>query len=282
MTLFQTLQEFQRRPRPYERLTTDLLWTDEHVSQKMLEFHLDAESDIASRNHALIEKSVDWMAHRFRLGPGSKVCDFGCGPGLYAIRLAQKGAQVTGVDFSPRSVEYARRTAMEQGLDVQYACQDYLEFQSRERFDLIAMIFCDFCALSPEQRSVMLAKFRDLLAPGGALLLDVFSPRLIEGMREKTGYKCFPQGGFWAAGEHHVFRNTLVYKAEGIFLDRYLILEARRTREIFNWLQCFSPGSLAEELAENGLAVVERYANVAGHAYDPAATEFAVVAERQS
>ncbi|KMY69235.1 hypothetical protein AAU61_01820 [Desulfocarbo indianensis] len=280
--MFETLREFQRRPRPYERLTTALLWTDEHVSRKMLEFHLDAKSDIASRNHALIEKSVDWMAERFRLGPGSKVCDFGCGPGLYANRLAQKGAQVTGVDFSPRSIGHARGVAARQGLQVSYVCQDYLEFQSRQRFDLIAMIFCDFCALGPEQRRLMLAKFRDLLAPGGALLLDVFSPRLLAGMGEKCGYKYFPQGGFWAAGEHHVFRKACKYEAEMIFLDRYLILEEGRTREIFNWLQCFSPESLAGELAENGLAVAERYANVAGQAYDPAASEFAVVAQCRS
>lgn len=41
-------------------------------------------------------------------GPGSHVLDLGCGPGHVAEKLAQAGAVVTGVDFSPQMVKAAR------------------------------------------------------------------------------------------------------------------------------------------------------------------------------
>lgn len=59
--------------------------------------------------------------YRFRiLGPlaGHRVLDVGCGMGDNAILLALAGAEVTGVDVSPRSVEIAERRARATGLPV--------------------------------------------------------------------------------------------------------------------------------------------------------------------
>jgi 2-polyprenyl-3-methyl-5-hydroxy-6-metoxy-1,4-benzoquinol methylase len=59
--------------------------------------------------------------YRFRiLGPlaGSRVLDVGCGMGENAILLALAGAEVTGVDVSPRSIEVAERRARATGLPV--------------------------------------------------------------------------------------------------------------------------------------------------------------------
>ena len=86
---------------------------------------------------------MEWIAERFGVGDGAKIADFGCGPGLYTTRLARKGADVTGIDFSMRSIEYARKTAREEGLTVRYVNEDYLEYETDERFDLVMMIMCD-------------------------------------------------------------------------------------------------------------------------------------------
>jgi 2-polyprenyl-3-methyl-5-hydroxy-6-metoxy-1,4-benzoquinol methylase len=59
--------------------------------------------------------------YRFRiLGPlaGHRVLDVGCGMGDNAILLALAGAEVTGIDVSPRSVEIAERRARASGLPV--------------------------------------------------------------------------------------------------------------------------------------------------------------------
>jgi len=63
-----------------------------------------------------------------------------------------------------------------------------------------------------------------------------------------------------------------------VVLDKYTIIEANRTRTIYNWLQYFSPEALEEEFAESGLVVERLFADVAGSRFDPEAKEFAVVA----
>lgn len=69
---------------------------------------------------------------------------------------------MTGIDFSERSIRYARELALRQGQLVEHVHADYLDFETDERFDLITMITCDYCALSREQRLGLLDTFPTL------------------------------------------------------------------------------------------------------------------------
>ena len=62
--MFRELLEINRRPAPFEVGSPAELWTDEHVSSRMLELHLDGSLDVASRKTETIARSVDWMAGR--------------------------------------------------------------------------------------------------------------------------------------------------------------------------------------------------------------------------
>ena len=93
--MFRELEEINKRPMPFEFYTASELWTDEHTSEQMLTFHLNENIDVASRKAAFIDRSVDWIVSRFSVSNDTKIADFGCGPGLYAARLARKQAKVT-------------------------------------------------------------------------------------------------------------------------------------------------------------------------------------------
>jgi SAM-dependent methyltransferase len=279
LVLFEFLSEVNRRPEPFEKYTARELWDDPHTSQRMLAYHLDGTIDVASRNHDFLDRSADWIASRFGLTHGIKVADFGCGPGLYAQRLASTGAGVTGLDFSANPLRYARDQAAASGLDIEYVQTDYLDYETDLRFDLILMIMCDFCALSPKQRARLLEKFRSLLPPGGAVLLDVYSLRMFDAREEATSYAPDLMDGFWSADEYFGFLSSFRYEPEKVLLDKYAVVERDRVRWVFNWLQCFRPADIEKEFADCGLTVVQWLGNVAGDAYDPGATEFAVVAQ---
>jgi 2-polyprenyl-3-methyl-5-hydroxy-6-metoxy-1,4-benzoquinol methylase len=120
MDHYQCLTEINQRATCFERTTTADLWTDEHISSKMLAFHLDGAVDIACRRTELIDRSATWITFRFGLAEGKAVADFGCGPGLTASRLAASGAAITGIDFSERSLRYAREQLQRQGLGIDY------------------------------------------------------------------------------------------------------------------------------------------------------------------
>ena len=277
--MFKELENINSRPKPFEFYTAGDLWTDEHVSKQMLSFHLNEEVDLSSRNAAFINRSVEWIASHFSVGAGTKIADFGCGPGLYTTRLAQKQADVTGIDFSKRSIQYAKEVATKEELSIHYVNQNYLQFETDDRFHLILMIMCDFCALSPAQRKKMLGKFRTILKPGGSVLLDVYSLTAFERREETAMYEANLLNGFWSPSKYYGFLNTFKYETEKVVLDKYTVIEAERTRTVYNWLQYFSPEALEREFVECGFTVEELYSDVAGSPFDTKTKEFAVIAK---
>ncbi len=278
--MFEILQKINQRPGVFEYYTADELWTDDHTSGQMLAYHLNENLDMASRNSAFIQRSVAWIVSEFKVGADTRIIDFGCGPGWYTTGLARHGAKVTGVDFSPRSIEYARATAVREQLEISYIHRNYLDFSTEERFDLVLMIMCDLCALSPAQRALILAKFHTLLKPGGSVLLDVYSLSAFDQREEAAFYERNQLDGFWSPAPYYGFVNTFKYEDEKVMLDKYTIVEAGRTRTVYNWLQYFAPATLEKEFKKAGFAIDGRYADVAGTAYDPDAAEFAVVARK--
>ncbi|MDP8224624.1 MAG: class I SAM-dependent methyltransferase [Candidatus Lernaella stagnicola] len=278
--MFRLLQEINTRPAPFACYGAADLWTDEHISSRMLQFHLDDSIDAASRNSRFIERSVGWMISRFGLNETKNVADFGCGPGLYTTRLAQSDAAVTGIDFSERSIRYAQETARRGGLSVDHVCADYLEYETGKRFDLITMIMCDFCALGPAQRRALLTKFFSLLKPGGEVLFDAYSLHAFDDREEQITHAPQLMDGFWSAAPYFGFLNTFKYEQEKVMLDKYTIIEAARTRVIYNWLQYFDQDSLKKEIEDCGLVVQEFLSDVVGKGFDPASHEFAVIAAK--
>ena len=246
----------------------------------MLTYHLNDAVDLSSRRSSFIDRSVDWIASHFKVNEETAIADFGCGPGLYAQRLAQRGAQVTGIDFSANSLAYARETASKENLAIDYIQANYLDFETTARFDLIMMIMCDFCALSPEQRKIMLSRFYTLLKPGGAVLLDVHSLNTFNQREEAANYELNQLHGFWSPDDYYCFVNTFKYEAEKVTLDKYTIIEDGGMRVVYNWLQAFNQESLQQEFTAQDFIIDGLYADVAGTAFDPESAEFAVVARR--
>lgn len=278
LNIFETLEQLNQKPGVYSAYTAQELWNDAYTSRQMLGYHLNAEVDLSSRNHLFIDESVQWITSHFNIHSNSRIADFGCGPGLYCQRLAQRGANVTGIDFSSSSITYAREMAQNEDLGIHYVNQNYLKFESSEKYDLIIMIMCDFCALSPHQRALLLQKFRKLLKPTGSVLLDVYSLVAFESKKEGASYEKNQLNGFWSADSYYGFLNSYKYLEECVSLDQYSIFEVNRIRTIYNWLQYFSPELLQYEFAENGFKVDQILGNVAGSPFEVNAHEFAIVA----
>ena len=276
--MFKNLEDINSKPDPFEFYTAADLWADKHTSEQMLAYHLNTGIDVSSRRGEFIDQSVEWIGSHFNVDAETRIADFGCGPGLYASRLAKYGASVTGIDFSERSIEYARNYAEQLGLSIEYVNQNYLDFQTEDRFDIILRIMCDFCALSPSQRKAMLTKFKSLLQPEGFLLLDVYSLNGFNIREEANTYEANLINGFWSPDRYYGFLNTFKYNEAKVVLDKYTIIEAERTRTVYNWLQYFSSDSLQNEFEEAGFVKHEFYGNVAGAPFDETASEFAIVA----
>lgn len=194
--------------------TEAAFWDDDHISKQMLKAHLDPDFNGASRKLDFIEKSVSWIKQIMPSQSYPSLLDVGCGPGLYAERFTAGGYMVTGIDFSRRSIGYARRSAQKAGLNIQYICQDYLTLDIGKPFDLSTMIYCDYGALSTDNRRVVLQNIYRHLKPGGKLLLDVFSMARYNSFQEQQTWELHKHGGFWPRDCHLLFMEHLFHKRD--------------------------------------------------------------------
>ena len=261
--MYELLQDIAQRPEPFSRYTAMELWTRPHLARQMLRFHLNQETDLASRRFEIIDQVVDWIDSQLHLS-GKRICDLGCGPGLYAQRFSNKGADVTGVDFSARSLEYADLKAKENDQLIHYIHADYLSDDLPTGFDIVTLIYTDLCVLSPEQRTILLGRMREMLNPDGQIVIDVAGMGLLTGKEECIRIEDCLMDGFWAEGDYVGIQRTFVYSEEHLSLDRYLIIEPNETWQIFNWMQHFTPESLQAELCHAGFAVVKMVGELTG------------------
>ncbi len=278
--MFKELEKINSRPAPFQFYTADSLWTDNHTSKKMLESHLNEDFEVSIQNREFINNSVDWIINHFGLNQNKRIADFGCGMGAYATRLAEKGAIVTGIDFSERFIQHAKDTAKQKGLAINYVQQNYLEFETEERFDLITLLLCDFCTLNPSQRKTMLEKFYKFLKPGGSALIDVYSLNAFNQREETETYEHSRLDGFWSPENYYCLQNIFKYDEEKVVLDKYTIIDEKRTRIIYNWLQYYSEDSLRKELEESGFEVEGFYSDLTGTTISPKSLEIVIVAKK--
>lgn len=92
---------------------------------------------------------------------GATVLDFACGSGVLSVWLAARGAAVTGIDVSPRSVERARELAGRVGASVDFVVGEVSEVSGT--FDRLAGRY----ALHHVDVSAVAPVLAGALLPGG-------------------------------------------------------------------------------------------------------------------
>lgn len=147
-------------------------WNDPDFSARMLREHLAQDHDAASRRLETVERHVAWIHGRLLQGRPARMLDLGCGPGLYAQRLAMLGHSVVGVDFGPASIEYAREQARQAGLTVDYRLGDARQVDFGGPYDFVMMIYGEINAFNPADAALLMRKACAALKPGGVLLLE--------------------------------------------------------------------------------------------------------------
>jgi len=268
------------RPAPFSAYTTPEFWDDPHVSAQMLALHLDPDASAASRPHAFVDRSVAWLVAELGLRAGDRVLDLGCGPGVYAHRLARRGVRALGLDASHRSVEHARAVADAEGLPAEFRVANYLVDDLGREHDAALLLYEDFCALSPAQRGGLLRRTREALRPGGAFVMDVTAAPRFATEHPGARHERDLDGGFWALPPYEGTHETWTYPELRLVLDRYTITKDGRTRQFWNWLHCLTREEVADELVAAGLLPTRVVGDLTGAPYDPTSPVLAVVARR--
>ena len=127
-------------------------------------------------NARYAQKELVWTAEPNRLlaaeaaglEPG-RALDVACGEGRNAVWLAERGWQVTAVDFSDVALGKGARLAESRGVEVDWVVADVVEYEpQREAFDLVLVLYLQ---LPHDELLRALRHAGDAVGPGGTLFV---------------------------------------------------------------------------------------------------------------
>lgn len=274
------LRNHNERPGLYEAGTANI-WTDPHLSKGMLAAHLDNTTDAASFRPEKRRALLDFLDAQCPPDAYPAMLDIGCGPGLVAEAAASRGRRVTSIDFSSRSIAYARKTAAENNLPIRYIEGDYLKADFADAhgdgYDLAIMVSHDLTVLTPAQRALLLHRVFNSLRPGGVLLVDVFTTHrhiAPEGTKWAAG-----SGGYWSEGDYLLLNRQWHY-AGATYCTQHILLDTDGL-QLFNvWEHLFTPDELRAELETAGFSASTFYADHTGAKMTESSAEIYALARK--
>ena len=266
------------QPEPYAQ-STHRFWDDPYITTQMLQHHLDPQTDAASRRPETIRAEADCIVQRTGLRKGMQALDLGCGPGLYVREFARTGAQVLGMDISLHSVQYAREHVQKHFPETSFTVDNYLTAVLEPIYDLITLIYYDFCALSPQHQQQLLKNVHAGLSKDGYFVLDVLTEHTHTQVGEKVTVF---QEGLWSPDPYVEIYQAFLYpepKTEGF---QYTILDEKgslRTMRIFHRL--FSADEIRALLSDCGFIIEERFRDLSGRPWSEGAESMALFCRKK-
>lgn len=247
------IAELDTLPAPYEK--GDPMWCDPYISTHMLTAHLDESSDIASYRPERRKKVVEAIIEHTKLKAGDHLLDLGCGPGLYAELFASRGIQYTGIDFSTQSLGYAMAHSAPYEDMLTYRQLDYTQLDYEDCFDAVSMIWCDFGALSPEDRDATLSGIHRALKKDGTFVFDVMTDQAPVRMEAGARWEA-KEGGFWHPDHHILLERMVHYEAQMLWLFQAIVASENGAKRYRVWDKRYDHKELTEVLEQAGFDVL--------------------------
>jgi SAM-dependent methyltransferase len=138
---------------------------------------------------------------------GKKVLELGCGTGRIARALAEKGAHVIGIDFSPKAIEIAKQNAI--GPWPQYRLQSIFDLEEDSYFEAILSVSClaTACSNTEELLKVLERSNRAMISGGQLLLIEPFHRGFLHRVLNASIKEILPiikASGFHIEHVHHL------------------------------------------------------------------------------
>ncbi len=242
-------------------------WNEPEFSRRMLREHLSQAHDAASRRFAIIDQHVGWIHNELLKGRPSRILDLGCGPGLYAGRLGQLGHTVTGIDFSPASIQYAQEQSFP---GCAFRLDDIRTADYGSGYDLVMLVFGEFNIFPPSTARSMLRRMAASLTDGGLLLLEPHTFAAVQENGEAPRTWDGSTGGLFSDRPYLSLFDSTWDPIRKAAINRYYIIDAETgevTRHMES-LQAYSDGEYEKLLVETGFTDVRIYPSLGGAADD--------------
>lgn len=136
-------------------------------------FSDDYLRSVIAQTPAQVTRQCDFVEAVLGLPRGATILDVGCGTGLQAIELTERGYLVVGLDLSLPMITRAAEEAQYRNLRINFLHTDIREIQFDGAFDAVVCLGTTFGFFDDDSNRNVLGRLRDALKPGGRLLLDL-------------------------------------------------------------------------------------------------------------
>jgi SAM-dependent methyltransferase len=204
------------------------------------------------------------------------VLDLACGPGRFAIPMAQRGFAVTGVDRTPFLLAKARAYAATAAVQVEWVQEDMRRFIRPQAFDCALNLFTSFGYFAaPQDNQQVLHNVYASLKPEGVFVLDILGKEILARIFQPTGAQELPEAGV-------LVQRRRVIEDWSRIDNEWLLIQAGTVRSfhVRHWL--YAGAELKEMLQRSGFATVHLYGNFEGAPYGPEATRLIAVARKRA
>ena len=211
-------------------------WNDPGFSRRMLREHFTQSHDLASRRSEKINEQVDWIHREILSAKPTEILDLCCGPGLYTSRLARLGHRCVGIDFSPASIEFAKKRAAKENLACDYIHADIRSAEYGSGFGFAMLIFGEFNVFRPSDATRILEKAHSALEVGGMLLLESHTNQAVRDFGSRPASWHASKGGLFSESPHLCLQENFWDDDAGVVTRRHFIVDAA-TGEVTRYAQ---------------------------------------------
>ncbi|QUX20066.1 class I SAM-dependent methyltransferase (plasmid) [Staphylococcus haemolyticus] len=233
------------------------IWTESRISDIIFDSHFNPEVYGGSKGNVFINETISFIKTIAPINKYKKILDLGCGPGLYSLELSKMGYDVLGVDYSQKSIDYARKQNQITQMDTKYIVEDILKFRPSDRYDVCLLIYRIFCNFSESDRKLLLNNIYNSLNEGGLLLLDVPSVNEYDQYLDINVWEYSEQKYINLISIKKYPRHILLKKSVFIFKDNKIL-------DFYDWIKHFTLNEISLELEASGFKVLHVYEDVNG------------------
>lgn len=242
----------------------NLPWNEVEFAQRMLREHLDQSHGAASRVDQERAQQIEWLWAKLGLQPGMRLLDLTCGPGLYVVDLARRGCSITGIDFSPAAIAYARTLAEQHQVSEQctFIEQDVrtVDF-GHAAFDAVLFLYGQLAVFRREEAETLLANIAQALKPGGSLVVELLNQERVDKQQSTWWYT--NDRGLWGDTPFLHLGERFWDAEQALSMERFytLHLETGQLEEILLCDQTYAVDAFKALLAAAGFPQVAAYLN---------------------
>lgn len=268
-----------RAPKRFEESPNNI-WANEKISSFIFHSHFDENIYGGSKSKEFIYTSLKFIEVFLKKYNCKDIIDLGCGPGTYTQPLAQIGYKVTGVDISNISIDFAKKEANENNLDIQYINGNFFDIDQRNKADMILMLYEIYSSFDLGKRKELLDIVYNLLREEMIFILDVPLRNKIKTTEAIHSWKLFEKNEFYNDEAFSYFLRFKYY-GDGLLLNHSIFLyDNLSIINCFDWVQHFTLPQIIEELKNKGFKILRKYSDISGNKLKTDSTNVALICQK--